>query len=194
MHIGLFFGSFNPIHVGHLIIADHMALAGVFDKVWLLVSPQNPLKPSKGLAPDFARYDMAYAAVFDNERIEVKDIEFSLPKPSYTAVTLAHLTERYPDHTFSLIIGQDNLENFTRWKNYRAILEAHNIYVYPRPGFGNSDDPVQFEGHPHVHLMPAPLLDISATYIRSRIKAGKPIRYLVAPEVEAYINSRKLYQ
>jgi nicotinate-nucleotide adenylyltransferase len=193
VHIGLFFGSFNPIHVGHLIIADHMALTGIFDKVWLMVSPQNPLKPSKGLAPDFTRFDMARAAVFDNDRIEVKDIEFSLPKPSYTAVTLAHLVERYPEHTFSLIIGQDNLENFSRWKNYSFILENYNLYVYPRPGFGNSDAPTPFEGHKHVHLMPAPLLDISATYIRARIKAGKPIRYLVAPEVEAYIDSRKLY-
>jgi len=193
VHIGLFFGSFNPIHVGHLIIADHMALSGLFDKIWMLVSPQNPLKASKGLAPDFARYDMARAAVFDNDRIEVKDIEFSLPKPSYTAVTLAHLQDKYPSHTFSLIIGQDNLENFSRWKNYQAILDAHHLYVYPRPGFGMTDAPTPFEGHAHVHLMPAPLLDISATYIRARIKAGQPIRYLVPAEVEAYITSRKLY-
>jgi nicotinate-nucleotide adenylyltransferase len=170
-----------------------MALSGLFDKVWLVVSPQNPLKQSKGLAPDFARFDMARSAVFDNERIEVKDFEFGLPKPSYTAVSLAYLQEKYPDLTFSLIIGQDNLENFPRWKNYQFILEHHHLFVYPRPGFGTSDAPAPFEGHAHVHLMPAPLLDISATYIRSRIKAGKPIRYLVPPDVEVYIQTRKLY-
>jgi nicotinate-nucleotide adenylyltransferase len=116
-----------------------------------------------------------------------------LPKPSYTAVTMAYLLEQYPQHTFSLIVGQDNLENFTRWKNYQYILDGHHIYVYPRPDFANSEGSSPFEGHPHVHIMPAPLLDISATYIRSRIKNGQPIRYLVGPEVEAYIHSRKLY-
>ena len=193
MHIGLFFGSFNPIHVGHLIVADHMALSGRFDKVWLVVSPQNPLKPAKGLAPEFDRFDMARQAVFDNERIEAVDIEFGLPKPSYTSVTLSYLTERYPQHTFSLIVGQDNLANFARWKNYQAILAAHELIVYPRPG-SLGQTPPGLAGHPKIHLMDAPLMDISATYIRSRIKAGKPIRYLVPPEVEVYIETRKLYQ
>lgn len=193
MHIGLFFGSFNPIHIGHLILADHMALSGHFDKVWLVVSPQNPLKPSKGLAPDFARFDMARAATLENERIEVKDIEFGLPKPSYTAVTLAYLAEKYPSYRFSLILGQDNLDNFSRWKNYETILANHHLFVYPRTGHEVAV-PGQFDGHPQVHRVEAPLLDISATYIRSRLKAGLPIRYLVPPEVEAYILSRHLYE
>lgn len=190
MHIGLFFGSFNPITIGHLIIADHMAISRVFDKVWLVVSPQNPLKPAKSLAPDFARFDMVRAAVLDNPLLEAKDTEFSLPKPSFTAVTLAHLRNKLPEARFSLIIGQDNLENFTRWKNYEAILAEHHLYVYPRPG---ASTPEAFADHPHIHLVEAPMLDISATMVRQRVAAGQPIRYLVHPEVEAYIDSRKLY-
>ncbi len=187
--IGLFFGSFNPIHVGHLIIANVMAENTDLDKVWLVVSPQNPLKPSKGLLHEFDRYDMAKAAVADHYKIEVSDVEFHLPKPSYTIHTLAHLTEKHPIKEFKVIIGEDNLENFKKWKNYEQILEQFGLYVYPRPTVTNSE----LNRHHHVKMIEAPLLDISATYIRQCIKTNKSIRYLVPEAVENMIRSKNFY-
>ena len=131
--IGLFFGSFNPIHTGHLIIANIMVETTDLKKVWFVVTPQNPLKPSKGLLHDFDRFDMVQAAVSDNHKLMVSDVEFHLPKPNYTIHTLVHLTEKHPDHEFKLIIGEDNLQSFTQWKNYERILEDYGLYVYPRP-------------------------------------------------------------
>jgi nicotinate-nucleotide adenylyltransferase len=188
--IGLFFGSFNPIHIGHLIIANAMAENTDLKKVWLVVSPQNPLKPSKGLLHEFDRYDMAKAAVADHYKIEVSDVEFHLPKPSYTIHTLAHLTEKYPDKEFKVIIGEDNLESFTKWKNHEQILEQFGLYVYPRPNVTNSD----LKRHPNVKVVEAPLLDISATYIRNCIKNNKSIRYLVPEAVETTIRLKGFYQ
>jgi nicotinate-nucleotide adenylyltransferase len=188
--IGLFFGSFNPIHVGHLIIANVMAENADLDKVWLVVSPQNPLKPSKGLLHEFDRYDMAKAAVADHYKIEVSDVEFHLPKPSYTIHTLAHLTEKHPTKEFKVIVGEDNLENFKKWKNHEQILEQFGLYVYPRPGVTNSE----LNRHHNVRMIAAPLLDISATYIRQCIKDNKSIRYLVPEAVENMIRSKNFYR
>jgi nicotinate-nucleotide adenylyltransferase len=188
--IGLFFGSFNPIHMGHLIIANVMAENTDLKKVWLVVSPQNPLKPSKGLLHEFDRYDMAKAALADHYKIEVSDVEFHLPKPSYTIHTLAHLHEKHPDKEFKVIVGEDNLENFTKWKNYEQILEHYGLYVYPRPHVTNSD----LKRHPHVKMVNAPLLDISATYIRDCIKSNKSIRYLVPESVETMIRLKAFYK
>jgi nicotinate-nucleotide adenylyltransferase len=190
MKIGLFFGSFNPIHIGHLIIANVMAENTDLKKVWLVVSPQNPLKPSKGLLHEFDRYDMAKAALADHYKIEVSDVEFHLPKPSYTIHTLAHLHEKHPDKEFKVIVGEDNLENFTKWKNYEQILEHYGLYVYPRPHVTNSD----LKRHPHVKMVNAPLLDISATYIRDCIKSNKSIRYLVPESVETMIRLKAFYK
>ncbi|NOS92560.1 MAG: nicotinate-nucleotide adenylyltransferase [Cyclobacteriaceae bacterium] len=188
--IGLFFGSFNPIHIGHLIIANVMAENTDLNKVWLVVSPQNPLKPSKGLLHEFDRYDMAKAAVADHYKIEVSDVEFHLPKPSFTIHTLAYLTEKHPDKEFKIIMGQDNLESFKKWKNYEQILEQYELYVYPRPDVTNTE----LMRHPHVKMIEAPLLDISATYIRQCIKANKSIRYLVPESVENMVRIKNFYR
>jgi nicotinate-nucleotide adenylyltransferase len=188
--IGLFFGSFNPIHVGHLIIANVMAQNTDLDKVWLVVSPQNPFKPSKGLLHEFDRYDLVKAAIADNFKLEVSDVEFHLPKPSYTIHTLAYLTEKYPNKEFKVIIGEDNLENFTKWKNHEQILNQFGLYVYPRPHVTNSD----LKRHSNVTIVKAPMIDISATYIRNCIKNNKSIRYLVPETVENMIRMKNFYR
>ncbi|HTF19337.1 MAG TPA: nicotinate (nicotinamide) nucleotide adenylyltransferase, partial [Chryseolinea sp.] len=172
MKIGLFFGSFNPIHIGHLIIANLMVEASDLQKVWFVVSPQNPLKPAKGLLHEFDRYDMVRAAVYENYKLDVSDVEFHLPKPSYTIHTLVHLKEKHPDKEFRVIVGEDNLSNFTRWKNHRQILDLYGLYVYPRPGTQLSE----LRSHPNVTIVEAPLLDISATFIRERIRKGQSVR------------------
>jgi nicotinate-nucleotide adenylyltransferase len=188
--IGLFFGSFNPIHMGHLIISNIMAENTDLNKVWFVVSPQNPLKPSKGLLHEFDRYDMVKAAIADNYKLEVSDAEFHLPKPSYTIHTLACLKEKHPAKEFKLIVGGDNLENFSKWKNYEEILSQHGLYVYRRPGVTN----MALERHPNVQMVDAPLLDISATYIRNCIRNNKSIRYLVPEPVEQLIRLKNFYQ
>jgi nicotinate-nucleotide adenylyltransferase len=187
--IGLFFGSFNPIHMGHMIIANIMAENTDLKKVWFVVSPQNPFKPSKGLLHEFDRYDMVKAAIADNYKLEVSDVEFQLPKPSYTIHTLAYLREKHPDKEFKLIIGEDNLEGFVRWKNHVQILEHHGLYVYPRP----SAQPSELKMHPNVTVVQAPLLDISATYIRECIRNKKSIRYMVPEPVENMIRQKGFY-
>jgi nicotinate-nucleotide adenylyltransferase len=189
MKIGLFFGSFNPIHVGHLIIANLMVESSDLKKVWFVVSPQNPLKPAKGLLHEFDRYDMVRAAAFDNYKLEVSDVEFHLPRPSYTIHTLVHLQEKHPDKEFKVIMGEDNLANFTRWKNYRQILDHYGLYVYPRPG----TQPSELRSHPNVTVVEAPLLDISATFIRDRIRKGQSVRYLVPDAVEEMIRTKGYY-
>lgn len=189
MKIGLFFGSFNPIHMGHLIIANLMAESGELDKVWFVVSPQNPLKPAKGLLHEFDRFDMVRAAIHDNYKLEVSDIEFHLPKPSYTIHTLVHLKEKHPKKHFSVIIGEDNLESFQKWKNHEIILRDYGLYVYPRP----RTQPSALKDHPNVRMVDAPLLDISATFIRNCVKKGRSVRYLVPDPVEEMIRTRGFY-
>jgi len=188
--IGLFFGSFNPIHIGHLIIANIMAENTDLNKVWFVVSPQNPFKLSKGLLHEFDRYDMVKVAIADNYKLEVSDVEFNLPKPSYTIHTLAYLTEKFPGKEFKVIIGEDNLENFSKWKNHEQILDQFGLYIYPRPHVTNSD----LKRHPHVKIVEAPLLDISATYIRNCIKDNRSIRYLVPESVEQMIRLKHFYK
>jgi len=188
--IGLFFGSFNPIHTGHLILANCMAETTDLDKVWFIVSPQNPFKPSKSLLHEFDRFDMVRAAVHNNYKLDVSDIEFHLPRPSYTIHTLVHLQEKHPDKTFKVIIGEDNLENFRNWKNYERILEDFGLYVYPRPHVQLSD----LREHPNVRIVDAPLLDISATFIRNCIRKDQSIRYLVPDAVEEMIRAKAFYR
>jgi len=189
MKSGLFFGSFNPIHVGHLIIANVMVEETDLDKVWFVVSPQNPFKKRKDLVHEFDRYDMVRAAIYDNYNLDVTDVEFNMPRPSYTVDTLAYLTSFHADKEFKLIIGEDNLHAFHKWKNHEVILNQYGLYVYPRPGARASE----LQEHASVKYVKAPLLDISATYIRKSIKAGKSVKYLVHPAVEEMIASRKLY-
>lgn len=190
MKIGLFFGSFNPIHIGHLIIANYMATHTDLDKVWLVVSPQNPLKPKKTLARDFDRLHLARLGIGDNPKLEASNVEFSLPKPSYTVDTLAHLKEKYPDKQFALIMGGDNLATLHLWKNYETLLQNYEIYVYQRPNY----DLGQFAQHPNVKAFNAPMLDISATYIREVLRNGKSVQYLVPDAVFQYLESSSLYK
>jgi nicotinate-nucleotide adenylyltransferase len=189
MKIGLFFGSFNPIHVGHLIIANTMAHHADLEQVWFVVSPQNPFKKSKSLLHEFDRYDMVRMAIDDNPRFRATDIEFHLPRPSYTIDTLTHIQEKHPQHIFRLIIGGDNLEQFKNWKNYDKILEYYGLYVYPRPGAIKSD----IELHANVQSVSAPLMDISATFVRDCIRTGKSIKYLVPDSVGEHISRKKFY-
>lgn len=188
--IGLFFGSFNPIHMGHLIIANIMVETTDLDKVWFVVSPQNPFKPSKGLLHEFDRFDMVRAAVHDHYKIDVSDVEFHLPKPSYTIHTLVYLTEKHPDKHFKIIIGEDNLEGFMKWKNYERILNDYGLYVYPRPHAQLSE----LKQHPNVKMVDAPMLDISATFIRNCIRKKQSVRYLVPDAVEEMIRGKGFYQ
>ncbi|MFN0015377.1 MAG: nicotinate (nicotinamide) nucleotide adenylyltransferase [Saprospiraceae bacterium] len=190
MKIGLFFGSFNPVHIGHLIIANYMATQTDLDRVWLVVSPHNPLKPKKTLARDHDRLHLVRLGIGDNPLLQASNVEFALPKPSYTVDTLAHLREKHPDRTFALIMGGDNLATLHLWKNYESLLANHDIYVYQRPGADLS----AYTGHPRVRICQAPMLDISATYIRECLQTGKSVRYLVPDPVFEYLEGSNLYR
>lgn len=190
MKIGLYFGSFNPIHVGHLIIAQSMVENTDLRQVWFIVSPQNPFKKQSSLLHEFDRYDMVEMSIADNPDLKVSDIEFHMPKPSYTIDTLTFIQDKYRDKTFALVMGSDNLSHFHKWKNHEKILEYYSIYVYPRP----HTKPTNFDEHPKVAFVQAPLLDISATHIRRLVKEDKSIKYLVPDEVAAYIHRKKFYQ
>lgn len=187
--IALFFGSFNPIHIGHLIIADAIALEKDVEKVWFVVSPQNPFKAKEGLLPENARYYLTKIATEDNPKFFVSNIEFNLPKPSYTIDTLNHLHERYPDKKFCLVMGGDNLISLNKWKNYEQILENYRIYIYKRPTEGHSQEWI----HPNIHFLDVPLMGISATIIRERLKNKKSIKYLVPEPVRMEIEKGGYY-
>ena len=189
--IGLYFGSFNPIHVGHLIIANAMLENSDMDEVWFVVSPQNPFKERQSLLSDHHRLQLVRRAVDDNYRLRACDVELHLPVPSYTAVTLAHLKEDYPDKEFCLIMGSDNLDHFDRWRNADYILEHYHIYVYPRPG--HLDSPLI--AHPHVTLLKDfPLMEISSSYIRDQIKQGHSVQYLLSDPVWQYLTEMHFYE
>lgn len=188
--IGLFFGSFNPVHVGHLIIANYMATQTELDEVWLVVSPQNPLKKKSTLARDFDRLHLVRLAIENCPDLKASNIEFDLPKPSYTIDTLTYLNEAHPDKDFVLIMGGDNLGTLHKWKNYEQILNHYQIYVYQRPHYelGN------LATHPAIKIFEAPLMQISASYIRKCIRGGHSIQYVVTQPVFEYINSSSLYK
>jgi len=189
MKIGLLFGSFNPIHVGHLIIANYMANYTALDKVWLVVSPQNPLKKYSDLANTYDRLEMAKLATDNSNNIQVSDVELKLPQPSYTIDTLAHLKEKYPQHEFALIMGSDNLVSLPKWKNYKLILRDYEIFVYPRPGYENTE----LATHPSVTITMTPQMELSATFIRQSIKQKKNVQYFVPDVVLDFIESKNLY-
>lgn len=190
MKVGLFFGSFNPIHVGHMVLANYMLEYTDIDKVWFVVSPHNPLKKKSSLLDEKHRLQLVNLAIGDNNRLKASDIEFKLPQPSYTVVTLAYLKEKYPDHEFALIMGADNLKNFHKWKNYEEILKHHQLYVYPRPESTTSE----FDNHPHVRLVNAPLMQISSTDIRQAIHDKKDVRYYVPETAWNYIKEMHFYE
>ncbi len=189
--IGLFFGSFNPIHIGHLLIANAALDDVKLKEIWFVVSPQNPHKrDSKSLAHEFDRLDMVEKAINDDYRFRASDIEFHMPKPNYTVHTLAYLQEKHPGKKFLLIIGEDNLVSFKKWKNYQVILDHYGLLVYPRSGSKPSD----LTNHRNVKMIDAPLLDISASYIRKCIKKGKSVKYLLPENVIRFIDSHGLYR
>jgi nicotinate-nucleotide adenylyltransferase len=188
--VGLFFGSFNPVHVGHLIIGNYMATQTDLDEVWLVVSPQNPLKKKSTLARDFDRLHLVRLAIEDCPNLKASSIEFDLPKPSYTIDTLTYLNEAHPDKDFVLIMGGDNLGTLHKWKNYEQILNHHQIYVYQRPNYELGD----LATHPAIKIFEAPLMQISASYIRKCIRAGQSIQYVVTQPVFEYIASSSMYK
>lgn len=190
MKIGLYFGSFNPIHHGHLIIATYMVQETDLDQVWFVVSPQNPLKPSNGLLNEYHRLYLVQTAIKAEPQLKAIDIEFRLPKPSYTVTTLAYLAEKYPTHEFSVIMGSDSFQNIERWKNYEHILKHYPIYIYKRPGHEVNHS---FE-EANITVMQAPLLEISATHIRKNIREGKSIRFLVPDQVMEEIERNNYYR
>ena len=190
MKIGLFFGSFNPIHIGHLIIANYMANHTDLDQVWLVVSPHNPLKEKGDLINMYDRLEMSKLATDDADNIRVSDVELKLPQPSYTIDTLTHLHEKYPEHQFSLIIGEDNLETFPKWKNYEYILEHHDLYVYPRPGCAQTE----LHQHPRVKLTRAPFMDISSTFIRDSLRSGKDVTFFMPLKAWEYLDEMSFYR
>jgi nicotinate-nucleotide adenylyltransferase len=190
---GLFFGTFNPMHIGHLVIANHMAEFTDLDEVWFVVTPKSPFKAKDTLLADHHRYQMAYEAIRDYPKLKVTDIEFSLPQPNYTIDTLTHLREKYGDsHRFSLIMGEDNLKGLHKWKNYEAILEYYQIYVYPR--ISGSKIPEALVNHPHIHRVDAPVMEISATFIRREHKAGRNVRPLLPEAVWKYMDEMNFYR
>ncbi|MCE7062752.1 nicotinate (nicotinamide) nucleotide adenylyltransferase [Dyadobacter sp. CY343] len=189
MKIGLFFGSFNPIHIGHLIIANTMHATTDLEQIWFIVSPQNPFKKNSSLLHEFDRFDLVQRAISDNPAFKASDMEFHMPKPSYTIDTLIRIQEKFPQHQFKLIMGEDNLAQFPNWKNYEQILEYTGLYVYNRP---NSKKHI-FGNHLAVKFIEAPLLDISATFIRTSLKNGVSIKYLVPESVEQLIKIKKFY-
>lgn len=188
--VGLFFGSFNPIHVGHLVIANAMLNNADLDEVWFVVSPQNPFKERSTLLADHHRLQMVRIAIEENYKIRASDVEFHLPQPSYTVVTLAQLAEQHPDKEFCLIMGSDNLDGFHRWRNAEYILEHYQIFVYPRP----NHDGGQLAGHPHVHWVNVPMMDISSSYIREQIQRGKSVEYLLTEPVFKYLTEMHFYE
>ena len=192
MKIGLYFGTFNPIHVGHLIIANHMVEHADLNQVWLVVTPHNPVKKKSTLLDDYHRLQMVFLATEDYPKLKPSDIEFKLEQPNYTVNTLVHLEEKYPIHEFSLIMGEDNLKSFHKWKNYEAILEHHEIYVYPR--ISVEDENLEFKNHSKIHMIDAPVVEISSTAIRSNIKLGKNVRPLLPEKVWEYIDHNLFYK
>lgn len=189
MNIGLYFGSFNPVHIGHLIIANYCATQTNLDQVWFVISPQNPFKNPNSLLNEYHRLHMINSAIEEDVKLKASNVEFKLPKPSYTVDTLAYLKEKYPQHTFNIIMGSDSFKNLDKWKNYEQIIKHHHLYVYKRPGFE-----IINTINANVIELNAPLLDISSTHIRKLIAEKKSIRFLVPDAVEKEILSNNYYQ
>ena len=194
--IGLYFGSFNPVHICHLAIAGYMTEFTDLDQVWLVVSPHNPLKKKETLLPDHQRLYMAQLAIGDNDSIKTCDIEFRLPKPSYTIDTLAHLYEKNPQHSFALVMGEDNLATLHKWKNAETLVEKHPIYVYPRRGIIMPENEVleKLILKAEIRYVQAPLMEISGTFIRDGIRKGRDMSYYLAPGVWKYIKEMHFYE
>ena len=192
MKVGLFFGTFNPIHVGHLIIANHLAEYSDLDQVWFVVTPLSPFKKKSSLLDNYQRLEMVYQATKDFNTLKPCDIEFGLPQPNYTINTLVHLEDKHPDCRLSLIMGEDNLKSFHKWKNYEQILNNYQLYVYPRISEGTVV--TQFDNHPKITKVTAPIIELSSTFIRYSIKKGKNIRPMLPDTVWQYLDEMNFYK
>lgn len=187
---GLFFGSFNPIHVGHLMIAQYMLSFGGVEQVWFVVTPQSPFKIKKTLLDDYQRLEIVNLAISDHPGMKASDVEFRLPQPNFTVNTLSALSEKYPERDFELIMGSDNLLHFEKWRNYQYILDNHRIIVYPRPG----SEGAALLSHPSVRLVNAPLIEVSASFIRESIAKGKDMHFFVPEAAYRYIREMHFYE
>jgi nicotinate-nucleotide adenylyltransferase len=202
MKIGLYFGTFNPIHIGHLIIANHFVEYSGLDQIWMVVTPHNPLKNKDTLLDDYQRLQLVFLATEDYPKIKPSDIEFKLTQPNYTVNTLAHLQDKFPQHSFSLIMGEDNLKSLHKWKNHEVILQNHEIYVYPRISseldtslkgeLAKQNSP--YKNNPKIHVIDAPIVEISSTFIRENIRKKKNVQPLLPSKVWEYIDHNNLYK
>ena len=192
MKIGLFFGTFNPIHIGHLVIGNHMVEYSDLDQVWFVVTPHSPFKKKNTLLDNYQRLEMVYRATKDYTKLRPSDIEFNLPQPNYTINTLVYLQEKYPDYEFALIMGEDNLKSFHKWKNYELILKNHHIYVYPRVSENTNETP--FDEHKNIHSIDAPIMELSSTFIRKAIKTGKNVQPMLPQHVWEYLDEMNFYK
>jgi nicotinate-nucleotide adenylyltransferase len=190
--IGLYFGTFNPIHIGHLILANHFAETTDLDEVWLVVTPQNPMKRKDSILDNHHRLELVYKATYDYPKLRPSDIEFGLPMPNYTINSLTHIEEKHPDKQFVLLMGEDNLVSFPKWKNYELILERYELYVYPRKT--DLTIPKQFQNNPKINLIDAPQIELSSSAIRKAIKANQNIRPLLPPESWLYLDEMNFYK
>jgi len=190
MKIGLYFGSFNPIHIGHLIIANHVINYTDMNQVWLVISPQNPLKPSHTLLNEYHRLHLVQKAIEDNSKLKASDIEFRLSKPSYTIDTLIYLEEKYPNHKFSIVMGSDSFQNINKWKKAEDLKKNYSFIIYERPGFELNKN-IETK---NIQILNAPLLEVSATAIRNNIKEGKSIQYIVPDTVNKEIIENGYYK
>lgn len=195
--IGLFFGSFNPIHIGHLILANYILENSDMDELWFVVSPQNPFKDKKSLLADHNRLDMVQLAVKNYPKMRASNVEFSLPKPSYTIDTLTYLKEKYPNYSFALIMGEDNLDSLPKWKNAEKLMSDYQIIVYPRifeGGTSTSLSVSKIKNQENINIINAPIIELSATEIRKMIKEGKNVRPMLPPEVFEYLDGSSFYK
>ena len=191
LKVGLYFGSYNPIHIGHLAIANYMVEYTGIDQLWFVVSPQNPLKKKSNLLNDYQRLEMVNLAIKGDDRFRASNIEFRLPKPSYTIDTLAYLKDQHPGYQFKILMGSDNLENFHKWKNYETILENYGVIVYPRPGF----DSKKVQPHKNITIAKnAPLMEISSSFIRNAIEEGKDVRHFIPQKSWEYLDEMNFYK
>ncbi len=191
-NVGLYFGTFNPVHIGHLAIANYLVEHSNLDEIWMVVTPHNPHKKKKTLLDDYQRLHMVHLATEDYLKIKASNIEFGLPQPNYTVNTLAHLTEKFPEKSFTLIMGEDNLKSLHKWKNYEVILDDFQVIVYPRVSTGNI--PAQFLNHPKITKIDAPIMEISSTMIRNAIHDGKDLRYFMHHKVQQYVEEMNFYK
>lgn len=198
MNVGLYFGTYNPIHVGHLIIANHMVDYTKLDQVWFVVSPQNPFKTKASLLKDYHRLALVNVAIEGNDKLKASNIEFNLPRPSYTIDTLTHIQEKHPEHSFSIIMGEDNLRSFHKWKNYEQILINYSVFVYPRvltENEDNTDLSTALKDHPKITICSdAPLMKISASFVRKAIREKKDVQYLLSEPVFTYLKEMHFYE